>query len=324
MDSHAVTEPALDRSSGARAEDIASHPVAPAAHSRRRACLALVVTALASATLGAAVTAGVSAREGSLVAPATAPSAPAVPASAAGATSDRSSSAQTSAAGPGGGLATGPGGASAVLDQRGASAVPDPGSGLIGPWQQMGHSRSAQQADRQAATDPRGVFLVGDSLATRVRPALTKALGKRPVAWDHWNGRPTHANVDVFEALEQAHHLPQTLLVLSGSNDVFDPLRFATQVDRLLEIAGTKRQIVWAVPSVRRAKFADADTHNSRIIEAALRRAASTNPNLRLVDWAGHVAALPPARAAQFMPDGVHPSPAGSVELSKLIVADLG
>lgn len=111
--------------------------------------------------------------------------------------------------------------------------------------------------------------------------------------------------------------------MLSGSNDVFDPLRFATQVDRTMEIAGPKRTVIWVVPTVRRAKFADADVHNSAIIGAALRRAAATYLNLTLLDWDGHLEKLPEAQARALMPDGVHPSPAGCVELARLIAAEL-
>ena len=168
------------------------------------------------------------------------------------------------------------------------------------------------------------MLLIGDSSLTRTRPGLVAALSGRPVTWDHWNGRPTHGSVDVAAAIDGAGRLPRTLVVLSGSNDVFFPDAFAAQVERLLSVAGPSRRVVWVAPYVRRPKFADADAHNSAAIDAQLAAAAARHPNLHVVDWAGHVRALSAADAAALMPDGAHPSPAGCAQLTRMIVAALG
>ncbi len=325
MDSSTLPHPATEQRPGLPNDsgDGSGRPRALAPLGQRSVLLALVATAVASGTLAAGVTAGLSAGA-EPVRPSAAAASPASPEPES--TPGAAGTVPTASPGAAGGqLATDPTPAPGdrPTSSGDAADTPDPGSGRIGPWQQMGHVASPERAVRQVAAEPRGVVLIGDSLATRIRPALSKALGKRPLVWDHWNGRPTHGSVDVVAALDQAGRLPQTLLMLSGSNDVFDPLRFATQVDRTMEIAGPKRTVIWAVPTVRRAKFADADVHNSAIIGAALRRAAATYPNLTLLDWDGHLEKLPEAQARALMPDGVHPSPAGCVELARLIAAEL-
>lgn len=290
---------------------------------RRSVVLALVATAVVSGTLAAGVTAGIAsgAQAGG---PATAPSPPGSAVARPADPTDASTASSVSRSG--GQLAMPPTAGSPTVGSPTANPAPnepDPSSGRIGPWQRMGHLASTDREIARVAADPRGVLLIGDSLATRTRPALAKALGKRPFAWNHWNGRPTHGTVDVVAPLEQSGRLPGIVMVLSGSNDVFDPLRFETQVDRLMGIVGPTRHVIWSVPTVRRAKTGSADAHNSAIIGAALRRAAATHPNLTLVDWAGYLDTQSPARVRALMPDGVHPSPTGSVALARQLVAAL-
>ncbi|GAB95099.1 hypothetical protein BJY21_004192 [Kineosphaera limosa] len=196
-------------------------------------------------------------------------------------------------------------------------------SGRIGHWQRMGHEHSPEQAEQRAGTSARGVSLLGDSSLTRARPDLVKALDGRPVAYDHWNGRPTHGTVDVVAALDGAKRLPNTLVLLSGSNDVFFPAGLAPQIERLMTIAGPDRTVVWVTPYVKRPRHADADEHNTRRLRDDLLAAAAKHPNLHVVDWAEHVLALPAAGQKRLMPDGAHPSPQGCRELAALISAKL-
>lgn len=197
-------------------------------------------------------------------------------------------------------------------------------SGRIGRWQEMGHERSTPAAERAAAAAPAGALLVGDSSLTRTRPQLVAALAPRPLTWDHWNGRPTHGSVDVVAAIDGARRLPATIVLMSGSNDIFSPGEFPAQIDKLLSIAGPTRRVVWVAPYVARPRHSVADVHNTRAIRADLLRAARRHANLRVVDWADHVLALPAVEQRRLMPDGAHPSPAGCAALTRLIVAAMG
>ncbi|WP_226346109.1 GDSL-type esterase/lipase family protein [Agilicoccus flavus] len=199
------------------------------------------------------------------------------------------------------------------------------GSGVLGAWQQWSHSRSFDPTFAAAAADPRGVLLVGDSIASGIRTPLmasTTAL-KRPLSWDHWNGRPTHGTADAVVALASAGRAPRHLVVVSGANDVFEPAAFAPQVDRLLRAVGPDTTVVWVVPYVARRATRDADVANTDRLDAVLTDAAATHPHLRLVDWTAHLRALPEAQRAALVPDGVHPSPAGAAELTRLVTGAL-
>ena len=112
-----------------------------------------------------------------------------------------------------------------------------------------------------------------------------------------------------------------SIVLLSGSNDVFFPEGFAHQVERLMAIAGPQRRVVWVAPYVVRPRYAPADEHNSRGLRADLLAAAQHHRNLHVVDWSGHVLALDDAARRARMPDGAHPSALGCEELSRLIAA---
>lgn len=204
-------------------------------------------------------------------------------------------------------------------------AVAAADSGRIGAWQQLGHAHAAHDIAQRAAKDPRGVLLLGDSMASRVRPVLAPMLTsrQRSVTWDHWNGRPTHGSVDALAALDGQGLQPRTIVVLSGSNDVFEPGALTPQIERLLRMTGPHRQIYWVVPRVERPSWREADLHNSGLVEEALTSAASRHTNLHLVPWGRHLAGRSAHERTAFAPDGVHPSAAGVTALNELILEHL-
>ncbi|MDO5696371.1 MAG: GDSL-type esterase/lipase family protein [Dermatophilus congolensis] len=198
-------------------------------------------------------------------------------------------------------------------------------SGPIGPWQHYGHASSSKRVFAAVAADPNGVLLIGDSVAARIRADLATALReqKRPMSWDHWNGRPTHGAADMLVALDAAGHQPQTLVVVSGENDVFEPYLFATQVERMMRTAGPNRHVYWVVPVVARPARTEPDMANSERLADTLTAAARSHPNLHLVDWRDFMATHDEAGRAMLMPDGVHPSPEGSLEMVRLVMQSL-
>lgn len=311
---------------------LAPTPVAPPRPAAPRVAIAAGALALVLGAAGMATLAGTdaarpagadtSASPAPQAIPGGAAPAPAQPDQASGAAA-RSDAARSDAEGHSLAAANGTEAATSASSGSSGAAGRRDDSGRIGRWQQMGHEHSGLPAERRAAASPFGVLLLGDSSLTRTRPGLVAALAGRPATWDHWNGRPTHGSVDVAAAIDGAGRLPRTLVVLSGSNDIFFPDGFAAQVERLMSIAGPTRRVVWVAPYVRRPKFAEADRRNSAAIDSQLDAAAARHPNLHVVDWAGHVRALPPAEAAALMPDGAHPSPAGCAQLTRMIVATL-
>lgn len=204
-------------------------------------------------------------------------------------------------------------------------AEPLTASGPIGPWQRYGHASSEREGFEAAAADPSGVLLIGDSVAARIRDDLARALHeqRRPLSWDHWNGRPTHGAADTLVALDAAGHQPRTLVVVSGENDIFEPYLFATQVERFMRTAGPQRQVHWLVPLVSRPDYTEADIANSARLAEVLVDASMRHPNLHLIEWRDHLTQLDDATRTKLMPDGVHPSPVGSEEMVRLTMGSL-
>lgn len=216
-----------------------------------------------------------------------------------------------------------------VAGRSGSAGIPEAepltASGPIGPWQRYGHDSSSERIFAETAADPGGVLLIGDSVAARIRDDFADALRatNRPMSWDHWNGRPTHGAADTLVALAAAGHQPATLVVVSGENDIFEPYLFAVQIERVMRVAGPQRAVHWVIPVVRRPAHVEADLANSQRLIDALSAAARRHPNLHLVDWAGVLAATDDAGRERLAPDGVHPSPEGSLEMVRLVTGSL-
>ena len=143
------------------------------------------------------------------------------------------------------------------------------------------------------------------------------------MSWDHWNGRPTHGAADMLVAIDAAGHLPRSLVVVSGENDIFEPELFAVQIERIMRTAGPDRHVYWMTPVVSRPSSSEADEANSARLVERLAEASGRHPNLHLVPWADHVLGSDPGTRAALMPDGVHPSPEGTEQLATMILATM-
>lgn len=102
----------------------------------------------------------------------------------------------------------------------------DCGSGSLGAW-----SGNARTLDTTWGTADVGI--VGDSITVRGYPVLRSALAGHSLtlAVDAQGGRPTTPAVDALLARPQ---LPATLIMATGTNDIFDPTVMATQVARVV------------------------------------------------------------------------------------------
>ncbi|MFF0265751.1 hypothetical protein [Kribbella sp. NPDC004536] len=203
------------------------------------------------------------------------------------------------------------------------------GSGDLGPWEGLSRAISTEdQIERVVATN--GVYMFGDSISVQDGKALALRLLSRTgaqLAVNNWSGRPTEPAVDVLEHWASVYGLPRRILMATGSNDVFDPPRFATQVGRTMQLAGPERMVCWVNVQVCRRKQTMAvqlaDQRNSAWINLQLSDAQKQHPNLRIIHWAEFLA-VKPARLAMYLVDGVHTSvPAGQDTRNELIVQAL-
>lgn len=184
----------------------------------------------------------------------------------------------------------------------------DYGSGVIGDWQSMSHSQSSSTDFFAALGDSNGFYFVGDSIANGSKDKIKTMLANHGDAsgYNVWSGRPTAPAIDWVLAARDASGLPKNILMISGSNDIFDPVAFKPQVDRLMSIVGSSRNVYWVVPNVSRPSYQYPDQRNSGLISTYLHQAECKYTNLYLIEW-GQFLAEKPTRIAAYTPDGVHP-----------------
>jgi hypothetical protein len=203
------------------------------------------------------------------------------------------------------------------------------GSGVLGSW--AGATRAistSTQIRRVLNTD--GVYMFGDSISVQDGKSLaTRLLGRdgSQMAVNNWSSRPTSGAVDALQQWASAYGLPRRILMASGSNDIFDPPKFAAQVDRAMSLAGKNRTVYWVnLQVVRKAVTATvqlADQRNSSWLNMQLYDAQERHPNLKVIRWAEWLW-VKPYRLANYLRDGVHPSvPLGQDARNELIVQSL-
>jgi hypothetical protein len=216
---------------------------------------------------------------------------------------------------------------------RAATAVADAsggmyGSGTLGSWANATHAISTDATCRKVV-ETNGVFMFGDSISVQDGKALAIRLAGRDgsqLAVHNWASRPTVGAVDALAQWAAKYGLPHRILMASGSNDIFDPPKFAAQVDRAMSIAGRNRTVFWVNLQVVRKLDATtqlADQRNSSWLNMQLYDAQEKYPNLRIIRWAEWLW-VKPYRLANYLRDGVHPSvPLGQDARNELIVQSL-
>jgi hypothetical protein len=153
------------------------------------------------------------------------------------------------------------------------------------------------------------LFVVGDSLAVGTRPYLPHYL-------HGWRIRSSvsiskHAAEGASELARRGHGLPPVVVASLGTND--DPHAtgsFEAAVRKSLRSAGRRTCVVWpniVRPAVGGATYAG--------YNRVLRRIASRNDHLRVVDWATIAA----HNRSWFGPDGVHPNATGYMVRARAI-----
>jgi lysophospholipase L1-like esterase len=144
------------------------------------------------------------------------------------------------------------------------------------------------------------LLVVGDSLAEGTEAPLARLLPGWRIATSAYTGR--HTDDGVAEIVDRGN-LPDVIVVSLGTND--DPsatASFAGEVQRLLDVAGPSRCVVWA--NIVRPPYAGASYAG---YNGVLDRLSLSRPNLTVVDWAAMVRSQPGLIAS----DGVHATPQG-------------
>lgn len=138
------------------------------------------------------------------------------------------------------------------------------------------------------------VTLLGDSLNVGIEPYLSEELDGWEISSHNAVGRRTEEGIAELRALGGA--IAPVLVVSLGTNDLDgESAAFAGQVERLLQLAGPRRCVVWATI------WAGGPQED---FNTALRDAAGRHGNLELLDWAALVEDEPELVAS----DGVHGS----------------
>jgi hypothetical protein len=203
------------------------------------------------------------------------------------------------------------------------------GSGTLGTW--SGGTRAiSTDAQIRKVVETNGVVMFGDSIGVQDGKALAIRLLDRDgsqLAVHNWAGRPTVGAVDALADWATRFGLPRRVLMATGTNDIFDPPKFAAQVERAMSIVGQNRTVYWINVQVARkalsATFQLADQRNSAWINLQLSDAQKKHTNLRLIHWAEYLA-VKPNRLASYLRDGLHTSvPLGQDARNELTVQSL-
>jgi lysophospholipase L1-like esterase len=152
------------------------------------------------------------------------------------------------------------------------------------------------------------VALVGDSLNVGVEPYIGSALPGFEVIANDRVGRRTEEGIDEIEQ-GRARLAPHVVVSLGTNDPPSDVGAFRAAVERVTELVGPGRCLVWATI------WRDAAPNDA--LNRVLRDAAAANRRMRLVEWAEMVQAHPDWLA----PDRLHGSDAGYRERARAIAA---
>jgi lysophospholipase L1-like esterase len=212
---------------------------------------------------------------------------------------------------------------------RAATAPPGTGlygSGTLGNWTGMSQSVSTPQTIRAAVAGD-GVFGFGDSLGVSTFRDLAVRLGPSGIvlAVNAKSGRPTAPTVDILSQWAAAYRLPRRIVMAVGSNDIFNPSVFSTQVNRVMTITGPNVIVYW--PEIHVSRWSQstgiqvADQRNSGWLNAQLYAAAAKHANLKIISWASFLAQKPGYRIPAYLSDGVHTTAAGTASRNSVLAS---
>lgn len=188
------------------------------------------------------------------------------------------------------------------------------GSGDIGAWSGLTHNIVG---DWSTATQG----LIGDSITTLSWSAYS-ALFADPYkpAVNYWSGRPFAGVGGASEWLKAQVTLPERLFIACGTNDIFDPPAFGTELGVLLDHIEQNRpevkQVILVTVQARRASQPVAvqwcDQMNSAWVNKFIyQEAAKRGSLLRVAQWS-ELFMSDKNRLTRYLQDGVHPTTSGA------------
>ncbi|MEP7161679.1 MAG: GDSL-type esterase/lipase family protein [Dermatophilaceae bacterium] len=205
----------------------------------------------------------------------------------------------------------------------------DYGSGYHGDYGRFTRQTSPEADLLAAVASTNGCLIIGDSIASSVVSDLVadlrETLGATCV-YDAWPGRATEGTANALLDLKRRYGLPRRVIVMSGTNDIFNPPLFEPQMDRIVHGIGPAHEILWLTTfDSRRPRTSRsvADERNTGWINDVIATRAARTPNMRLVDWDALFRAHPPNIEA-LLRDGVHPNRLGVDALVDLVRQSLG
>lgn len=189
----------------------------------------------------------------------------------------------------------------------------DYGSGALGDWSGLSHNTTG---DFTTAT----VAAFGDSILNRGRTKLGTLLAAEPgsptLATDYWSGRPTAPAVDALlgkaAELEAAgKQMPRIVAMLTGANDIFQPMVMAEQIQRVkdahLKNNGVEH-LLWGDVQVCRtgvsAQMQVYDQRNSGLVNVQIHDAFDVD---HVIDWNRWLTYRGITYPPYYLEDGVHP-----------------
>ena len=188
-------------------------------------------------------------------------------------------------------------------------AIPSPRNSLLGLLTVVAVLAGAAVAPAAAQAPQPQVLVVGDSLAVGLRPFLGGMLADRTLSWDAKSGRTTPQGLAALRAALR-HETPQAVVVSLGTNDGWDPRRFADRLTRVLAAIPPQSCVVWP------ALFRPARKGPYLALNAVLRARARQDPRLVVLNWDRWVTS-----GRVHLPDGLHPDDAGYQYRSAKIAA---
>jgi hypothetical protein len=157
------------------------------------------------------------------------------------------------------------------------------------------------------------VRLYGDSITFGGKSAFAAALNNKVVVVDAWSGRPT---TPVADNIEAANWLPATVVVASGTNDIFNPTVMATQINRIkAKIAnlnatrtdGITTKLFWVDTQITRWSQTDLIERNDQRNAMAINYAIWNNLDKnQIIQWSARFLQNP-GLLTTYLQDGVHP-----------------
>lgn len=204
----------------------------------------------------------------------------------------------------------------------------DYGSGYHGDYGRYHRETSPDAQLRAAAAAANGCLIIGDSIATYVVTDLVADLRRtrgETCVYDTWPGRATEGTANALLDIKRRIGLPPRVIVMSGTNDIFNPPLFETQMNRLVDGVGADHHLIWVSTFDSRRPASPqsaADERNTAWINTVLQARAARTPSMRIVAWDALFRANS-ANVDALLPDGVHPNAAGVEAMVGLVRASL-